>query len=134
MDNCKQFIADFPVNSAEFFKAITYATTELYISMHELDLEDQTAFPLKTNEFIDKFMKFIIHNLTIVACVHACLGLFVEHSRRHVQVFFARVVRKFLLHGALECRRVHVLEGDILHHLQGLDFCTGIFQIFHRVV
>ena len=57
MDNCKQFIADFPVNSAEFFKAITYATTELYISMHELDLEDQTAFPIKTNEFIDKFMK-----------------------------------------------------------------------------
>ena len=57
MDNCKKFIADFPVNSAEFFKAITYATTELYISMHELDLEDQTAFPIKTNEFIDKFMK-----------------------------------------------------------------------------
>lgn len=76
---------------------------------------------------VKRTLTFIIHNLTIVACVHACLGLFVEHSRRHVQVFFAGVVRKFLLHGALECRRVHVLEGDILHHLQVLDFCTCIF-------
>ncbi len=57
MDNCPKFIADYPVNSAEFFTAITYATTELYISMHVLDLKDQTAFPIKTNEFIDKFMK-----------------------------------------------------------------------------
>ena len=57
MDNSKKFIADLPVNSAEYFTAITYATTELYISMHVLDLVDQTAFPIKTNEFIDKFMK-----------------------------------------------------------------------------
>lgn len=57
MGDCKKFIADFPVNSAEFFTAITYATTELYISMHVLDLENMTAFPIKTNEFIDKFMK-----------------------------------------------------------------------------
>ena len=83
---------------------------------------------------VKRTLTFIIRNLTIVACVHTHLGLFVEHSRRHVQVIFAGVVRKFLLHGALECRRVHVLEGDILHHLQVLDFCTCIFQIFHRVV
>ena len=57
MDNYKKFIADFPVDSAEFFTAITYAATELYISMHVLDLENQTAFPIKTNQFIDKFMK-----------------------------------------------------------------------------
>ena len=57
MDNCKKFIADYPVDSAEFFTAITYAATELYISMHVLDLENQTAFPIKTNQFIDKFMK-----------------------------------------------------------------------------
>ena len=57
MGDCKKFIADFPVDSAEFFTAITYATTELYISMHVLDLENNTAFPIKTNEFIDKFMK-----------------------------------------------------------------------------
>ena len=57
MGDCKKFIADFPVDSAEFFTAITYATTELYISMHVLDLVDDTAFPIKTNEFIDKFMK-----------------------------------------------------------------------------
>ncbi|MBQ3838373.1 MAG: GGDEF domain-containing protein [Fibrobacter sp.] len=57
MDNCPKFIADFPVNTAEFFTAITYAATELYISMHVLDLENQTAFPIKTNQFIDKFMK-----------------------------------------------------------------------------
>ena len=57
MDNSEKFIADFPVNSAEFFTAITYATTELYISMHVLDLEANMAFPIKTNEFIDKFMK-----------------------------------------------------------------------------
>lgn len=57
MGDYKKFIADFPVNSAEFFTAITYATTELYISMHVLDLENMTAFPIKTNEFIDKFMK-----------------------------------------------------------------------------
>ena len=57
MGNYKKFIADFPVNSAEFFTDITYATTELYISMHVLDLADKTAFPIKTNEFIDKFMK-----------------------------------------------------------------------------
>ena len=57
MGDCKKFIADFPVDSAEFFTAITYATSELYISMHVLDLENNTAFPIKTNEFIDKFMK-----------------------------------------------------------------------------
>ena len=57
MDNYKKFIADYPVDSAEFFTAITYAATELYISMHVLDLENQTAFPIKTNQFIDKFMK-----------------------------------------------------------------------------
>ena len=57
MDDYKKFIADFPVNSAEFFSAITYATTELYISMHVLDLENMTAFPIKTNEFIDKKKK-----------------------------------------------------------------------------
>lgn len=57
MDNCPKFIADYPVNSAEFFTAITYAATELYISMHVLDLEDKTVYPIKTNEFIDKFMK-----------------------------------------------------------------------------
>ena len=57
MDNRKSFIADIPVNSVEFFTAITHSTAELYISMHVLDLEDQTAFPIKSNEFIDKFMK-----------------------------------------------------------------------------
>ena len=57
MDNYKKFVADLPVNSAEFFTAITHAVTELYISMHVLDLETNTAFPIKSNEFIDKFMK-----------------------------------------------------------------------------
>ena len=57
MDNSKNFIADIPANAAEFFTAVTHAATELYISMHVLDLEDQTAFPIKSNEFIDKFMK-----------------------------------------------------------------------------
>jgi len=57
MDNYKKFVADLPVNSAEFFTAITHAATELYISMHVLDLETNTAFPIKSNEFIDKFMK-----------------------------------------------------------------------------
>jgi diguanylate cyclase (GGDEF)-like protein len=57
MGNCEKFIANIPVNSAEFFTAITYASSELYISMHVLDLEDMTAFPIKSNEFIDKFMK-----------------------------------------------------------------------------
>ena len=57
MDNSKKLIADFPVNAAEFFTAITHATTELYISMHVLDLEDKTVFPIKSNKFIDKFMK-----------------------------------------------------------------------------
>ena len=56
MDNSKKLIADFPVNAAEFFTAITHAATELYISMHVLDLEDKTVFPIKSNEFIDKFM------------------------------------------------------------------------------
>ena len=57
MDNCKNIIADLPVNAAEFFAAITHSATELYISMHVLDLEDEIVFPIKTNEFIDKFMK-----------------------------------------------------------------------------
>ena len=57
MDNCKNFIADLPVNSAEFFTAITHASAELFISMHVLDLEDKTVFPIKTNEFIDKLIK-----------------------------------------------------------------------------
>ena len=57
MDNSKKLIADFPVNAAEFFTAITHAATELYISMHVLDLEDKTVFPIKSNKFIDKFMK-----------------------------------------------------------------------------
>ena len=57
MDNYKKFIADIPLNSAEFFTDLTYAATKLYISMHVLDLKDQTAFPIKSNEFIDRFMK-----------------------------------------------------------------------------
>lgn len=57
MDNSKNFIADIPANAAEFFAAITCAATELYISMHVLDLEDKTVYPIKSNEFIDKFMK-----------------------------------------------------------------------------
>ncbi|MBR4680416.1 MAG: GGDEF domain-containing protein [Fibrobacter sp.] len=57
MDNSKNFIADIPANAAEFFTAVTHAATELYISMHVLDLEDQTVYPIKTNEFIDKFMR-----------------------------------------------------------------------------
>ena len=57
MDNSKNFIADIPANAAEFFTAVTHAATELYISMHVLDLEDKTVYPIKTNEFIDKFMK-----------------------------------------------------------------------------
>ena len=57
MDNCKNIIADLPVNAAEFFAAITHSATELYISMHVLDLEDKIVFPIKSNEFIDKFMK-----------------------------------------------------------------------------
>ncbi|MBR4558580.1 MAG: GGDEF domain-containing protein [Fibrobacter sp.] len=57
MDDSKKLLADYPVNAAEYFAAITHAATELYISMHVLDLEDQTAFPIKSNEFIDKFMK-----------------------------------------------------------------------------
>ena len=43
MDNSKNFIADIPANAAEFFTAVTHAATELYISMHVLDLEDKTV-------------------------------------------------------------------------------------------
>ncbi len=85
MDNYKKFIADFPVDSAEFFTAITYATTELYISMHVLDLEDKTAFPIKTNEFIDKFMKggnTLQESLTNIMVNLAC-----PESVRSIKIF-----------------------------------------------
>ena len=91
MGDCKKFIADFPVDSAEFFTAITYATSELYISMHVLDLENNTAFPIKTNEFIDKFMKCgstlqesitnIMVNLA-KSYIYRCSGK-IWHNRKH---------------------------------------------------
>ena len=57
MDKRKNFMVETPADTAEYFAAITRATTELYISMHVLDLVEGTAYPIKTNQFIDKFME-----------------------------------------------------------------------------
>ena len=57
MNKSKNFVVAAPADTAEYFAAITRATTELYVSMHVLDLADRTAFPIKTNQFIDKFME-----------------------------------------------------------------------------
>ena len=57
MNKSKNFVVAAPADTAEYFAAITRATTELYVSMHVLDLADGTAFPIKTNQFIDKFME-----------------------------------------------------------------------------
>ena len=57
MDKRKNFMVETPADTAEYFAAITRATTELYISMHVLDLVEGTAYSIKTNQFIDKFME-----------------------------------------------------------------------------
>lgn len=57
MNKRKSFVVATPADSAEYFEAITRATTELYISMFVMDLVDNVAFPIKTNQFINKFME-----------------------------------------------------------------------------
>ena len=57
MDKHKNFVLATPADSAEYFAAITRATTELYVSMFVLDIVDNVAFPIKTNQFINKFME-----------------------------------------------------------------------------
>ena len=57
MNKSKNFVVAAPADTAEYFAAITRAATVLYVSMHVLDLVDKTAFPIKTNQFIDKFME-----------------------------------------------------------------------------
>ena len=57
MNKSKDFVVTTPADTAEYFAAITRAATVLYVSMHVLDLVDKTAFPIKTNQFIDKFME-----------------------------------------------------------------------------
>ena len=57
MNKSKDFVVAAPADTAEYFAAITRAATVLYVSMHVLDLVDKTAFPIKTNQFIDKFME-----------------------------------------------------------------------------
>lgn len=57
MSKSKDFVVAAPTDTAEYFAAITRAATVLYVSMHVLDLVDKTAFPIKTNQFIDKFME-----------------------------------------------------------------------------
>ena len=57
MNKHKNFVVATPANTAECFAAVTRATSELYVSMHVMDLVDGTAIPIKTNQFIDKFME-----------------------------------------------------------------------------
>ena len=57
MNKSKDFVVTTPADTAEYFAAITRATSELFVSVHVLDLVDGTAFPIKTNQFIDKFME-----------------------------------------------------------------------------
>ena len=57
MDKHKNFVLATPADSAEYFAAITRATTELYVSMFVLDIVDNVAYPIKTNQFINKFME-----------------------------------------------------------------------------
>ena len=57
MDKHKNFVLATPADSAEYFAAITRATTELYVSMFVLDIVDNVAYSIKTNQFINKFME-----------------------------------------------------------------------------
>ena len=57
MNKHKNFVVATPADPAEYFAAVTRATTELYVSMHVMDLVEGTAIPVKTNQFIDKFME-----------------------------------------------------------------------------
>jgi len=57
MNKSKDFVVTAPADTAEYFAAITRATSELFVSVHVLDLVDETAYPIKTNQFIDKFME-----------------------------------------------------------------------------
>jgi len=57
MDKPKKFVVEPPADTVEYFEAITRATSELYVSIHVLDIVNGTAIPIKTNQFIDKFME-----------------------------------------------------------------------------
>ena len=56
MNNHKHFVVEPPADTVAYFEAITRATSELYVSIHVLDIVNGTAIPIKTNQFIDKFM------------------------------------------------------------------------------
>ena len=53
MSKTKKFVVEPPADTVEYFEAITRATSELYVSIHVLDIENGTAIPIKTNQFID---------------------------------------------------------------------------------
>ena len=57
MSKTKKFVVEPPADTVEYFTAITRATSELYVSMFVLDLVDNVAYPIKTNQFINKFME-----------------------------------------------------------------------------
>lgn len=57
MSKSKKFVVEPPADTVEYFKAITHATSELYVSVHVLDIVNGTAIPIKTNQFIEKFME-----------------------------------------------------------------------------
>jgi len=57
MSKTKKFVVEPPADTVEYFEAITRATSELYVSIHVLDIVNGTAIPIKTNQFIDKFME-----------------------------------------------------------------------------
>ena len=52
----KHFVVEPPADTVAYFEAITRATSELYVSIHVLDIVNGTAIPIKTNQLIDKFM------------------------------------------------------------------------------
>ena len=56
MNNHKHFVVEPPADTVAYFEAITRATSELYVSIHVLDIVNGTVIPIKTNQFIDKFM------------------------------------------------------------------------------
>ena len=56
MSKFKKFVVEPPADTVAYFEAITRATSELYVSIHVLDIVNGTAIPIKTNQFIDKFM------------------------------------------------------------------------------
>ena len=143
MNKSKDFVVTTPADTAEYFAAITRATSELFVSVHVLDLVDGTAFPIKTNQFIDKFMEEcesvqesftnVMVNIAAPECVEAIRD-FTTLSTLPERMKKANVITEIFqgkVHGWCKAIFVRIDDGEPLRRV--LFFVENVNELVSRI-